>query len=178
MFIDADDEVLRSLASFITGRNRKVPPVLRDFVDSNSDKIRNAPPKGRQTTLRHKGRHFNIKQLFDQLNREYFSNKIDCQITWGANRRVKNQNSIKLASYSDITKTIRINRALDKSYVPNYVVKGIIYHEMLHHYLGVELLNGRKMAHSKTFRQHESRYKHCQKLQDWKEKNLNRLLGR
>ncbi|UCE82798.1 MAG: hypothetical protein JSV47_14100 [Deltaproteobacteria bacterium] len=178
MFLEADDEILNSLASFITGRKRKAPSVLRDFVASNSDKIRNASPKGRQTLLRHHGRYFNIKELFDQLNYEYFSNNVNCQITWGANRRVSNQNSIKLASYSDITKTIRINPALDKSYVPHYVVKGVIYHEMLHHYLGVELQNGRKMAHSKTFRKHESRYKHYQKLQEWKEKNLNRLLGR
>jgi hypothetical protein len=94
--------------------------------------------------VRSKGRFFDLNALFDQVNREYFANEIDCPITWGANRRVRNQNSIKLASYSDRTKTIRVHPALDKSYVPKYVIMGIVYHEMLHHHLGVEHRNGRK----------------------------------
>ena len=178
MFLEADAKVLASLANFIKSPRKKAPVALRNFVSTNSDKIRQSSPVTRRTILRPNGRFFDLKALFDQLNKEYFENKVDCAITWGVNRRVRNQNSIKLASYSDISKIIRVNPALDRSYVPQYVVKGIIYHEMLHHYLGVELQNGRKIAHSKTFRQFESRYRHYDRLQVWKEKNLHRLLGR
>jgi hypothetical protein len=178
MFLEADTEVLRSLASFITGRNKKPPPLLRDFVASNLNKIKKAPAKPRRTILRHNGRHFNLKELFEQVNQEYFANKVDCQITWGARRLVRRQNSIKLASYSDRTKIIRINPVLDRSYVPKYVVAAIIYHEMLHHHLGVESHNGRKIAHTKRFRRLEERFRHYHNLQEWKEKNLHRLLGR
>jgi hypothetical protein len=178
MFLAADARVLRSLARFITGRNKRAPSVLRDFVASNHNKIRKVPAKERRTILRHNGRYFHLKELFDQVNREYFADKVDCQITWGARRRVRKQNSIKLASYSDSAEIIRINPVLDRSYVPKYVITGIIYHEMLHHYLGVESHNGRKMAHTKRFRQMEQRYLHYDQLQDWKKKNLPRLLGR
>jgi hypothetical protein len=178
MFLEADPEVLRSLARFVSGRNKKAPPLLRDFVASNHNKIRKTPAKPRRTVLRHNGLHFNLKELFDQVNQEYFANKIDCQITWGARRLVLRQNSIKLASYSDRSKIIRINPVLDRSYVPKYVVTGIIYHEMLHHFLGVESRNGRKMAHTKRFRQFEERFRHYHRLHAWKEKNLHRLLGR
>ncbi len=178
MFLEADAKVLVSLADFIKSPSKKAPVSLRNFVRTNSGKIRQSPPMTRRTSLRPNGRFFDLKALFDQLNKEYFENKVDCSITWGVNRRVRNQNSIKLASYSDITKIIRVNPALDRSYVPQYVVKGIIYHEMLHHQLGVEFHNGRKIAHSKTFRQFESSYHHYGRLQAWKEKNLDRLLGR
>ena len=178
MFLEADANVLRSLAYYINGRDKKAPSPLRVFVASNHNKIRKAPAKPRRTILRHNGLHFNLKELFEQVNQEYFTNKVDCQITWGARRLVRQQNSIKLASYSDRTKIIRINPALDRSYVPQYVVTGIIYHEMLHHYLGVECRNGRKMAHTKRFRQFEERFRHYHNLQAWKEKNLHRLLGR
>ncbi len=178
MFLEADATVLTSLARFIVSPRKKAPAPLRDFVTTNYDKIRKSPPRTRRTILRSNGRFFDLRALFDQINEEYFENKIDCLITWGANRRVRNQDSIKLASYSDRTKTIRVNPVLDRSYVPKYVVKGIIYHEMLHHHLGVELQNGRKIAHSKTFRQIESRYRHYDRLHAWKEKNLHRLLGR
>jgi hypothetical protein len=178
MFLQADTEVLHSLARFIKGRNKKAPAVLRDFVASNSYKIKKACPKSRRTVLRHVGRYFNLILLYNEVNRKYFKNQLDCKITWGARRRVRRQNSIKLASYSDLTKTIRVHPILDSKYVPKYVIKGIIYHEMLHHHLGVELHNGRKIAHSKKFRKRESRYHHYHKLQSWKETNLHRLLGR
>ena len=178
MFLEADAEVLRSLARFISGRNKKAPSLIRNFVASNHNKIRKAPAKARKTIFRHNGRHFNLKELFEQVNREYFANKINCHITWGARRPVRKQNSIKLASYSDRTKIIRINPVLDRGYVPEYVVTGIIYHEMLHHYLGVECRNGRKMAHTKRFRHLEERFRDYHNLHAWKEKNLHRLLGR
>jgi hypothetical protein len=178
MFLEADPEVLRSLARFINGRKKKAPHLLRDFVASNHNKIRKAPAKPRRNILRHDGKHFNLKELFDQVNQEYFANKIDCHITWGARRLVRKQNSIKLASYSDRSKIIRINPVLDRRYVPEYVVAGIIYHEMLHHYLGVESRNGRKMAHTRRFRLLEQRFRDYHNLQAWKEKNLHRLLGR
>jgi hypothetical protein len=178
MFLEADPEVLDSLARFVKSRNRKAPSVLRNFVANNSDKIKQSPRKSRQALVRSKGRFFDLNALFDQVNSEYFENQLDCPITWGANRRVRKQNSIKLASYSDSTKTIRVHPALDKSYVPKYVIMGIVYHEMLHHHLGVEHRNGRKMAHTRRFRQLEARYRHYHRLQAWKEKNLHRLLGR
>jgi hypothetical protein len=178
MFLEAETEVLNSLARFVKSRNRKAPSVLRSFVANNSDKIKRSPRKPRQTPVRSKGRFFDLNSLFDQVNGEYFANEIDCPITWGANRRVRNQDSIKLASYSDRTNTIRVHPALDKSYVPKYVIMGIVYHEMLHHHLGAEHRNGRKMVHTRRFRQLEARYRHYHRLQKWKEKNLHRLLGR
>ena len=178
MFLEADQEVLGSLACFINGRAKKAPRLLRDFVASNHSKIRKTPAKYRKTVIRHNGRYFNLKELFDQVNQEYFANKIDCHISWGARRVVRKQNSIKLASYSDRTKIIRINPVLDEGYVPEYVVTGIIYHEMLHHYLGVRSRNGREVAHTKRFRQLEQRFRYYADLQAWKEKNLHRLLGR
>jgi hypothetical protein len=178
MFLEADTEILNSLARFIKGRNSKAPSVLRHFVASHSNKIKKAPPRSRRTVLRHSGRYFNLLILYNEVNREYFENQADCKITWGAKRRVRRQNSIKLASYSDFSETIRVHPILDSRYVPKYVIKGIIYHEMLHHRLGVKLHNGRKIAHSKKFRQLECRYHDYHKLQAWKEKNLHRLLGR
>jgi len=178
MFLEADTEILNSLARYIKGRHRKAPSVLRHFVASNSNKIRQAPRRSRRTVLRHAGRYFNLLMLYNEVNGEYFEDQANCKITWGAKRRVRRQNSIKLASYSDLSETIRVHPILDCKYVPKYVIKGIIYHEMLHHHLGVKLHNGRKIAHSKKFRQLESRYHHYHKLQAWKEKNLHRLLGR
>ena len=126
----------------------------------------------------HKDQKF-VEKLYRRLTKDGVECFFDKEsITWGANRRVRNQNSIKLASYSDRTNTIRVHPALDKSYVPKYVIMGMVYHEMLHHHLGIEHHNGRTIAHTRRFRQLEARYRHYHRLQAWKEKNLNILLGR
>ena len=178
MFLEADVDVLDSLAHLINSQSKKARSVLRDFIAANSNKVRRSSRRPRRTVLCSTGRYFDLKTLFDEVNREYFDGRVDCAITWGANRRVRKQNTVKLGSYSDIKRIIRVNPVLDRRNVPKYFIKGIIYHEMLHHDIGVETRNGRKIAHSKTFRQLESRYLQYSRMQAWKDKNLHRLLGR
>ena len=93
MFLDTDTDVIASLAHFIKGRSKKAPSLLRDFVRSNSNKIRKSSPRPRRTVLRSNGRFFDLNMLFDQVNAKYFNNKIDCSITWGPNRRVTSTSS-------------------------------------------------------------------------------------
>jgi hypothetical protein len=177
MFLEADGLVLQALANFIRSRSTKAPPALRDFVTANSAKIRRSPGRPRRAVLRTAGRHFNLRDVLDSVNREYFRGELDCAITWGAKRRVGTKRTIRLGTYSEEAKAIRINPALDRSYVPNYVIHGIVYHEMLHHLLGAEYVNGRKVSHSRMFRQMESRYRHHQRLRRWVEKNRQRLMS-
>ncbi|MFP3870166.1 MAG: SprT-like domain-containing protein, partial [Syntrophobacteria bacterium] len=145
---------------------------------ANSVKIRKVPPRSRRAVLRPAGRFFNLKHIFDELNCEYFEGRLACGITWGANKKVRNQKTIRLGSYSEATRTIRVNPVLDRRYVPNYVIRGIVYHEMLHHFLGTAGQDGGTSAHSAGFRRLERRYRHHHKLQAWLEKHREHLLGR
>ncbi len=178
MFLEADADVLDSLAHLINSQSKKARSVLRNFIAANSNKVKRSSRRTRRTVLRSTGRYFDLNTLFDEVNREYFDGQVDCAISWGANRSVRKQKTVKLGSYSDTKRIIRVNPILDRRHVPKYVIKGIIYHEMLHHHIGVETRNGRKIAHTKTFRQLESRYRHFDKLQAWKDKNMHRVLGR
>jgi predicted SprT family Zn-dependent metalloprotease len=177
MFLDADDEVLRALTQYIRSRNTRTPAVLKQFVRANEDKIRKTPPRPRRTVLRPVGRCYDLRALFDEVNHEYFDGKLHCAITWGANRRVRRRKSVRLGAYSEETRTIHINPVLDSTSVPRFVVKGIIYHEMLHHSLGAARANGRRIAHSRAFRELESRFRHYDRVHAWVESNRRRLLG-
>lgn len=178
MFLEADPPVLKALAGFIGRRSGRASPVLRDFVTVHSGRIKRPPRRPRRTALFTAGRYFDLGEIFARLNRAYFNDQLDCRISWGSRRRARPQCSIRLGTYSEQTRTIRVHPALDRSFVPGYVIEGIVFHEMLHHLLGTTPLGGRNVAHSSAFRRMESRYPHHNQAQAWIKTNRDHLLGR
>ena len=178
MFLEADPPVLEALAGFIGRRRREASPIIRQFVAASSGKIRRTAPRPRRIALRTAGRYFDLREIFARVNREYFAGQVDCGISWGSNRRVRSQCSIRLGTYSEQTRTIRLNARLDRSFVPGYVIEGIMYHEMLHHLLGTTSVRGRQVVHSPAFRRLESRYPHHARVQAWIKAYRDRLLAK
>jgi predicted SprT family Zn-dependent metalloprotease len=179
MFLDAPEPVVSSLAGYISGRLRGVRKKLRAFISDNECKIRrrHEPRSPRKITITTQGRHFDLRDSFQKLNRKYFEGCTGCAITWGNRRKRGRQKTVRLGSYSPETGVIRINRILDRPYVPKYVLEDIIYHEMLHHHLGIEKRNGRRFHHHETFKELEKKFPHSDRAQLWIKKNLHRLLS-
>jgi hypothetical protein len=178
MFLEANPAVLKALAGFIGRRGRQAAPVLRQFVAANSGKIKRRAPRLRRAFLRTAGRYFDLREILARINREYFAGQVDCGISWGSARRIRSHCSIRLGTYSEQTRSIRLNPRLDRSFVPRYVIEGIVYHEVLHHLLGTTPVRGRKVAHSPAFRRLESRYPHHAQVQAWIKEHCDRFLGR
>jgi predicted SprT family Zn-dependent metalloprotease len=178
MFLEANPPVLKALAGFIGKRSKRPSPILREFVTAHAEKIKRAPARERRTAVRTAGRCFDLREIFALVNREYFNGQANCRISWGIRTRVRPRCSIRLGTYSEQTKTIRVNPRLDRSSVPRYVIEGIVYHEMLHHLLGTTAVEGRKVAHSPAFRRLEARYPYHSQVQAWIKTHRDRLLGR
>jgi hypothetical protein len=178
MFLEAGAPVLKALAGFIGKRSGRPSAILRDFVAARTDQIRKAPGRMRRIAVRTVGRYFDLEDIFGRVNREYFNGQVDCRITWGTRTRARPRHSIRLGTYSEQTKTIRVHPHLDQGFVPPYVVEGIVYHEMLHHLLGTTPVKGRKVAHSPVFRRLECRYPYHGQVQAWIKAHRDRLLRR
>lgn len=178
MFLDADKTTLKALAQYISGKPKRARKQLNAFIKEYEWKIkkRPIPPKPTKTKIRVQGKFFNLLHAFVDLNQKYFANKIDCAIMWGPLRKRVRQKSVQLGSYSFRTSTIRINPLLDRSFVPQYVVDSIIYHEMVHHLVGSRENNGRNISHDQSFKTLEQRFIHANKAKLWIQKNLSRLL--
>jgi len=67
---------------------------------------------------------------------------------------------------------IMINPILDNKKVPRYVLEFIVYHEMLHAAIDMELQNGRRRIHSKEFKKRERMYKYYHKAVAWEKQKL------
>jgi hypothetical protein len=178
MFLDAAEDVLRALAAFIRRPTYRHKTLIRAFIKSHEEKIRPAEPplKPRTPRLRPEGKHVDLKDCFDKLNTIYFGGRLGCAITWGTRKRGRRPRSVRLGSYCTDKRIIRIHPVLDSPAVPAYVIEDVLYHEMLHHELGMVQANGRVLSHHRVFKDKEKAFPHSARAREWIQKNISWLL--
>ena len=140
--------------------------------------------------LRPAGEIYDLRELRDELNRDYFGGKLKVGITWGKGaglpagrarsgarcRRRPRRSSLQLGSYSYEDNLIRIHRLLDQPRVPRYVVEAVVYHELLHAAIPPVMCNGRRYVHTPEFRRRERLFRGLARAEAWVERNLLELL--
>lgn len=181
MFLSAEPEVVRALAHWIKHpRSKKKGQVIDEFIQANHHRVRSA--KKRDVPVNTRGVFFDLRAMFDQLNREYFDGAVTAVITWGGMPNgTRRRRSIRYGSYSEEDHLIRIHPLLDQKFVPAYFVRYIVFHEMLHAHLGIEEAktpSGRRRVHSPEFKRRERAYPDYFLAIAWQDKpaNLRRLL--
>ena len=168
MFVSAGDDVLDEIAGFITNKC-KTTPATRDFIKQNRHSIKEKAPN--RVSIVTKGRHHDLLDMFDRVNKEYFDGRVNAVITWGAKRYGLYAAKRTLGSYSADNNMIRINPMLDRAGVPRYFLEYIVYHEMLHSDIGIKVVNGRRSAHGKEFKRRERLFKHYDRAMVWERKS-------
>ena len=91
----------------------------------------------------------------------------------------RRRRSIRFGSYTPVDELIRIHPYLDQAFVPEFFVRYIVFHEMLHAHMGIEETpNGRRRIHPPAFRRREEEYGDYDRAVAWMndESNLRRLL--
>ena len=100
------------------------------------------------------GSQHDLGPLFERLNRRYFENALARpRLGWSA-RAWRSQ----LGCFDPALSQIVINRQLDRSGVPEYVVAYVLYHEMLHQKHPMRFARCRRESHSAEFRREEKRF--------------------
>lgn len=177
MFVDADPVITRALARYIADNDSDASRVLGDFIDQNAGHVRGRARRQPTQVIFTAGEYHDLRDIFDELNARYFSNKIDAAITWGQRcGRPRRRNSIKMGSYSVEDRLIRIHRSLDRAFVPRFFVAWIVFHEMLHQVHDIRVKNGRREFHSKEFLADEAMYEHYDEAKSWERRHLDALL--
>lgn len=167
IFLSASREVLEEVADFLKNKRGRTPHI-RNFINQNIHQLRKRPP-GR-VTINTEGAYYDLSLIFNSLNEEYFGGNISTSITWGKTCYKRTARKRTLGSYSHHNNLIRINPLLDKKRIPQYFVEYIVYHEMLHADIGVEASQGRRLVHTKVFREREKLFKHYFRALEWEKK--------
>jgi hypothetical protein len=152
MFLDAGDEVMAEIAGFIKDTNTPTPHI-KDHIRSRSSDIKKTMPP-----IFTRGRFFDLHEIYDRLNDEYFDGTVRSTITWGGSSRGRRVKKRRLGSYDHVLDLIRISPLLDSPDAAACVVEFVVYHEMLHSHLGFRQANGRRIAHTTRFKAMERRF--------------------
>ena len=112
--------------------------------------------RGRKRLLGPKGSHYDLEQIFDELNSRFFHGLMARpQMTWSSNH-----SRYSLGHYDPAHNTIVISRIFDRAQVPQYAVEYLVYHEMLHLRHPVKLRGSRRCIHPAAFQEEEKLFPH------------------
>ena len=167
MFLSASPHVIDELACYLRN-NRIKTPIIKDFINSNTHKLKKKPP--RKIRLVHKGNKFNLKEIFNKVNSEYFNGTISSSITWSTRSPRISVTKRTLGSYSQDIDLIRINPVLDLARVPEYFLEYVVYHEMLHADMKNAPSIGRRKVHSGEFKRREKLFHDYDRAMAWEKK--------
>lgn len=174
MFLGAPEEVTTALGQYITRATPACQAVLRRYMDEHTDDLHEEHSDPKTLTLRSRGRVYDLHKLADEVNREFFHPPIQINITWsrGAVEPARGRRRhIIFGSYDRRNALIRIHPALDSEDVPEFFVKFVIYHEMLHHVLDPRPQpGGRRCVHTPQFRDRERRHPDYRRALEWEAK--------
>ena len=176
MFLHAPTNVVRAIGRGLRSRKtRAADGVVRRFMNENLHRVRKV--KRELPELMTRGRHYDLRRVFESLNLRFFSSRLDVPITWGRGHGRARRGGLTFGSYDPVLGLIRIHPVLDRPEVPRYFLDSVVYHEMLHHHLGgVPDRAGRTVYHTRTFRTAEARYPHHGAALAWEKANLRELL--
>jgi hypothetical protein len=105
--------------------------------------------KGRKYMAEKSGTHHSPEKIYHELNSLYFNDQVDIRrIGWS--RRISWR---RLGHYDPVHRTITISPALDSPKVPDYAIRYIVYHEMLH-----DVFHDEPTFHPPIFRKTERAY--------------------
>ena len=174
MFLNAPQKVWDALVHFMKKPRKNHKEIIRDYI--NTYPLTCRPQKKRKVKLITKGSFFDLKEIFDEVNNEYFENNLSVLITYGRKiRKRKRVRYLRLGYYVYGKNLIYINRRLDAKYVPRLFVKFVIYHEMLH----ADMFNmgneKRSVHHCREFKKRERLFNEYDEIQRMQERVIQKL---
>ncbi len=170
----------KGLAYILVGKllRKRLPKGARDiylsFIKSPEVMARatkNKREMGRKVVTTSKGLVYDLDEIFERLNVQYFGNSIEKPaLTWSARK------TYRILGHHDATHGhIAISRSLDSADVPLFVVESVVYHEMLHIAHPTKHVNGRRYNHTAAFRRDERKYTQLGDAERWIERNVRKL---
>ena len=175
MFLQAPSNVMEALACYLRGEEKSLAPTIKKFIEESVQKLDYSHHVDRQQ-LYSSGKIYNLQEIYDEINEVYFNSRLRLLITWFEQPRSKNRSKVTLGLYQDTLKLIKINRILDSTDIPYYLIGFVMYHEMLHAICPPYVDDsGTNHIHNKEFKRLEARFRHYRQAKSWLKENCMTL---
>ncbi len=174
-------DVLRDVVAWARGGSgaMRAAKEVRSYIA----RLPHEPSQRRPPRLVARGEVHDLSVLMARVSRAHFRH-VDLRIRavgWGAGRRHPNRRSgsVRLASYQEATRTVRIHPALDVDLVPTWVIEFLLFHELLHAELGHDKdAAGHLRYHTPEFRRRERLHPDHDRFLAWQNGPLQVTLSR
>jgi hypothetical protein len=177
MFLQAPNNVMEKLACYISRADDKIPRAVRSYIEDNLKVLDYSHTLDRSKLIT-QGTHFNLQELYTDVVQEYFEEPMPLLITWFGTSVPprKRRQQVTLGLFHDQLRLIKINRILDQEHVPQFFVRYVIYHEMLH-FVCPSYIDDRGIhrIHYPEFKRREKRFQQYEEAQRWIEDNQTAL---
>ncbi len=111
--------------------------------------------RGRKFLSSPRGAHFDLEEIFEKLNGEYFQGMLG-RPAMGWSRRVSRG---MLGHFDPSHNAIIISRVFDRAEVPRLALEYVVFHEMLHLRHPVDHSGLRRRVHTREFREAEKQFR-------------------
>ena len=182
IFAEAPPSIRADLASWIrVGRRaRRACQELGAWTEGALEALPPAP--ARQPRIVPRGETHDLEPLRHELSASHFAGEFDLYrplppATWGRRVKSRARGRLHLGSFSPRTGVVRLHPVLDQPAVPQWLVRYVLFHELLHAALPDEQdSSGRKLHHGPLFRSRERAYVDYERAVASERKNIGRLL--
>ncbi|MFH0939229.1 MAG: hypothetical protein V1899_08110 [Planctomycetota bacterium] len=162
VFRRAPEIVLLQAARIILTRRRGRRVIERNSYDAfvraipATDFELPGAPRGRRQAFSVPGQYHSLTQSFQRMNREYFQSQLtQPELCWSPARARR-----LLGSYQERRDRVIISQLFDSPHTPSYVLDYLMYHELLHKFLGIGRRDdGRRSLHNREFRLLERKFR-------------------
>ncbi len=156
-FLNADERLWQAIINnALAERDPAGDLLIREFAASEefSETLFELDSFADTVTTSGRGHAYDLDESFARVNAAYFDNRMPKPtLVWNRTLTAR-----KFGHYQPSRDTVMISISLDDPKVPAYVIDFVLYHELLHKQHGVTTVNGRRLAHSPSFRADERRF--------------------
>jgi predicted metal-dependent hydrolase len=175
-FLQADRRVISAVADLIKKKSpRLARAIINDYI-RNKRSIMDTKKRARALFLNPKGRVYDLGQVLKQVAEKYNLPLRGIKITWGNARIRKGQQSIRLGSFYQDEKLIRVHPRLDHEEVPRYFVDYIVFHELLHAAVPPQEKRGRRNYHTDDYHEQEEKFERYEEARKYEKFLLSHWL--
>ena len=180
--VDVLSAMARVIVARATGaaRPREVGKAFWEYVGTEDLRMRmqrNYLARQRSFHPEPRGEAWDLRELFDDVNDRYFDGALKRPMLGWTIRPI----TYRWGWYSSMVRPnglIVMNRLLDDPRVPRFVLEGTMHHEMLHMLADPEVVEGRRVVHTREFREREREFHRYNELRPQYRKVLDRYARR
>jgi len=174
LYARADEQTIEAVGRYIRSGDLSARKLVRAYATKVGDQLK---PMRRTRIGSPLGESHDLRAYLEQQNREHFDGQFRGQIGWSRRTSGRRRRSIRLGSWNVERNLIRIHPVLDDGWVPDYVLRFVVFHELLHAIMGSQQHRGRRVFHTAAFRDREQSHPDFNRAEGWIHDHLDALLA-